>query len=37
MVKKAEAIPWDRLPVDLIDPYKIRREGHEDPLILKLQ
>ena len=35
--KKAEAIQWDRLSVDLIGPYKIRREGHDDPLIPKLQ
>ena len=33
--KKAEGIPWDILLVDLIDPYKIIREGHNDPLILK--
>ena len=33
--KEAEAIPWDRLSVDLIGPYKIRREGHDKPLILK--
>ena len=33
--KEAEAIPWDILSVDLIGPYKIRREGHDDPLILK--
>ena len=31
---KAEYIPWDRLSVDLIGPYKIRKEGHEYPLIL---
>ena len=33
--KEAEAIPWDRLSVDLIGPYKIRIEGRDDPLILK--
>ena len=29
------AIPWDRLLVYLIGPYKIRKDGHDDPLILK--
>ena len=33
--KKEEAIPRDRFPVDLIGSYKIRREGHDNPLILK--
>ena len=33
--KEAEAIPWDRLSVDLVGPYKITREGRDDPLILK--
>ena len=33
--KEAEAIPWDRLSVDLIGPYKIKREGHDEPLVLK--
>ena len=33
--KEAEAIPWYRLSVDLIDPYKIMRQGHNEPLILK--
>ena len=33
--KEVEAIPWDRLSVDLIGPYKIRREGNDNPLILK--
>ena len=33
--KYLEAIPWDRLLVDLIGPYIVRREGHEDPIILK--
>ena len=32
--KEAESIPWDKLCVDLIGPYKIRRKGQED-LILK--
>ena len=30
-----EAIPWDRLSVDLIGLYKIRRKGCYDPLIIK--
>ena len=30
-----EAIPWERLSVDLIGQYKIRRGVHNDPLILK--
>ena len=34
--KEAEAIPWDTLSVDLIGLYKIRGEGNEEPLILKL-
>ena len=33
--KEAEAIPWDRILVDLIGPYNIRREGHANPLIIK--
>ena len=33
--KKAEAIPWNKLFVDLIGPYKIRREGRDAPLIIK--
>ena len=36
IAEKAEAIQWDRLSIDLIGPYKIRREGHEYPLIIKL-
>ena len=28
--KEAEATPWDKLCVDLIGPYKIRRKGKED-------
>ena len=32
--KEAEATPWERLCVDLIGPYKIKREGKE-PLLLK--
>ena len=27
--KEAEATPWDRMCVDLIGPYKIRRKGRE--------
>ena len=30
-----EAIPWDRLLVDLIGPYKIITEGNKYPLVLK--
>ena len=37
IAKKAESIQWDRLSVYLIGPYKIRREVHDDPLILKLK
>ena len=33
--KEAEAIPWEILSIDLIGPYKIRREGHKKPFILK--
>ena len=32
--KEAETIPWDKLCVDLIGPYKIRRKGTE-PLICR--
>ena len=28
--KDAEATPWDKLCIDLIGPYKIRRKGKED-------
>ncbi len=28
--KDAEAIPWDKLCIDLIGPYKIRRKGKKD-------
>ena len=28
--KEAEATPWDKLCVDLIGPYKIRRKGQKD-------
>ena len=28
-VKEAETVPWDRLSVDLIGPYKINRVGSE--------
>ena len=31
----AEAIPWCILSVDHIGPYKIIREGQDEPLILK--
>ena len=30
-----EAVIWDRLLVDLIGPYQIRREGYDDPRIIK--
>ena len=33
--KEVEALPWDILLVDIIVPYKIRIEFHDDPLILK--
>ena len=33
--KEAEATPQDILSVDIIGAYKIRKEGHDDPLILK--
>ena len=33
--KEVEAIPWGKICVDLIGPYKIRRKGNED-LILKV-
>ena len=33
--KEAEAIPWNRLSVDIIGPYKIRREGRDQLIILK--
>ena len=33
--KEAESISWDLLLLDLIEPYRIIREGHDDPLILK--
>ena len=33
--KTAEYIPWDRLCVDLIGPYKIRRKGKKEPLICR--
>ena len=28
--KEAESTPWDKLYIDLIGPYKIRRKGKED-------
>ena len=30
-----EAIPWDRLLVDPIEPFKIRREGLDETIILE--
>ena len=35
--KKEEAIQWDRVLVDLIVPYEIRRDGHDELFILKIQ
>ena len=32
--KEAEAIPWDKMCIDLIGPYKIRRKGQE-PLVCR--
>jgi transposase InsO family protein len=32
--KEAEAIPWDKMCIDLIGPYKIRRKGHK-PLVCR--
>ena len=32
--KEAEAEPWDKLCIDLIGPYKIRRKG-QDPLVCR--
>ena len=34
MAKKLEAIPQERFLVDLIDPYKIIREGNGKHLVL---
>ena len=34
--KVAEAIQWDRLLVDFISPYEIRREYHKFPLSLTM-
>ena len=34
--KETEAIPLDRISVDLIGPLKIRIEGQDEPLILKV-
>ena len=28
--KEAESEPWDKMCIDLIGPYKIRRKGKED-------
>ena len=35
-MKEAEVIPWDRLSVYIIGPYKIRIEDLKDPLIIKV-
>jgi Integrase zinc binding domain len=29
--KEAEASPWDKMSIDLIGPYTIRRKGKNDP------
>ena len=33
--KEAEAIPWDKMCIDLIGPYKIRRKGRSKDLVCK--
>jgi hypothetical protein len=33
--KEAEAMPWDKMCIDLIGPYTIRRKGNKKPLICK--
>jgi hypothetical protein len=33
--KEAEAMPWDKMCIDLIGPYKICRKGKKEPLICK--
>jgi hypothetical protein len=33
--KDAKAMPWDKMYIDLIGPYKIHRTGKKDPLICK--
>ena len=33
--KEAEAIPWEIFSLDIIGPYKIRIEGHDDPIMIK--
>ena len=33
--KETEAIPWYILLIDLMGPYKIIRESHDHPIILK--
>ena len=32
--KEVEAVPWDRLLVGFVGPYKIRMDSCDDPLIL---
>jgi hypothetical protein len=34
-VKEAESVPWEKLCVDLIGPYTIKRENNKEPLVLK--
>ena len=36
LAKEAYATPWDRLLVDIIDPYNVIREGQYDLLILNV-
>jgi hypothetical protein len=31
--KKAEATPWDKMCIDLIGPYSIRRKGETETMI----
>ena len=33
--KEAETVPWEKLCVDLIGPYTIKRKNNEEPLVLK--
>jgi hypothetical protein len=33
--KEAEAMPWDKMCIDLIGPYKICRTGKKDPFVCK--
>jgi hypothetical protein len=33
--KEAEAMPWDKICIDLIGPYTIYRKGKKKPLVRK--